>query len=151
MEREDGSSVNYAELGHLHATLGIRQAHFAPMGEALIDSLSEKLGDRFTPELEAAWRAAYKSFSTKLIEAVNILGSLFYGAILGIFLIAFFFKRIGGHATFTAAIAAELGVLACHFFTEIPYLWFNVIGCVGLIILAHGLNPFFAARTRSTS
>lgn len=72
MEREDGSSVNYAELGHLHATLGIRQAHFAPMGEALIDSLSEKLGDRFTPELEAAWRAAYKSFSTKLIEAGNI-------------------------------------------------------------------------------
>jgi len=86
-----------------------------------------------------------------LIEAVNILGSLFYGAILGIFLIAFFFKRIGGHATFTAAIAAELGVLACYFFTEIPYLWFNVIGCVGLIILAHGLNPFFAARARKSS
>jgi uncharacterized sodium:solute symporter family permease YidK len=86
-----------------------------------------------------------------LIEAVNILGSLFYGTILGIFLIAFFFKRIGGNATFTAAIAAELGVLACYFFTEIPYLWFNVIGCVGLIILAHGLNPFFAARTRSAS
>ncbi len=86
-----------------------------------------------------------------LIEAVNILGSLFYGAILGIFIVAFFFKKIGGHATFTAAIAAELGVLACHFFTEIPYLWFNVIGCVGLIILAHGLNPFFAARTRKSS
>lgn len=81
-----------------------------------------------------------------LIEAVNILGSLFYGAILGIFLIAFYFKRIGGHATFAAAIVAELSVLACHFFTDIPYLWFNVIGCVVLIALAHILNPILSPR-----
>jgi Na+/proline symporter len=81
-----------------------------------------------------------------LIEAVNILGSLFYGAILGIFLIAFYFKNIGGHATFIAAITAELIVLACHFFTEIPYLWYNVIGCVVLIALAHLMNPLFTAK-----
>jgi SSS family solute:Na+ symporter len=83
-----------------------------------------------------------------LIEAVNILGSLFYGAILGIFLIAFFLKKIGGNATFIAAIIAELTVLACHFFTEIPYLWFNVIGCVLLIALASLINPLFAAKSR---
>ena len=81
-----------------------------------------------------------------LIEAVNILGSLFYGAILGIFLIAFYFKKVGGHATFIAAIIAELSVLACYFFTEIPYLWFNVIGCVVLIALAHLMNPLFAEK-----
>jgi SSS family solute:Na+ symporter len=81
-----------------------------------------------------------------LIEAVNILGSLFYGTILGIFLIAFYFKKIGGNATFIAAVVAELTVLACYFFTEVPYLWFNVIGCVILIILAHLINPSFAAR-----
>ncbi len=81
-----------------------------------------------------------------LIEAVNILGSLFYGTILGIFLIAFYFKKIGGNATFIAAIIAELTVLGCYFFTEIPYLWFNVIGCVLLITLAHFMNPFFAAK-----
>lgn len=80
-----------------------------------------------------------------LIEAVNILGSLFYGTILGIFLIAFFFKNIGGNATFIAALIAELAVLACYFFTEIPYLWFNVIGCVVLIALAHLMNPMFVA------
>ena len=80
-----------------------------------------------------------------LIEAVNILGSLFYGTILGIFLIAFFFKNIGGNATFIAALIAELAVLACYFFTEIPYLWFNVIGCVVLIALAHLMNPLFVA------
>ncbi|UCE43159.1 MAG: sodium:solute symporter [Candidatus Aminicenantes bacterium] len=81
-----------------------------------------------------------------LIEAVNILGSLFYGTILGIFLIAFYFKKIGGHATFIAAIVAELTVLGCYFFTEIPYLWFNVIGCVLLITLAHLINPLVAAK-----
>jgi Na+/proline symporter len=81
-----------------------------------------------------------------LIEAVNILGSLFYGTILGIFLIAFYFKRIGGNATFIAAIIAEMTVFSCFLFTDIPYLWFNVIGCVILIILAHLLNPLFAAK-----
>lgn len=81
-----------------------------------------------------------------LIEAVNILGSLFYGAILGIFLIAFYFKRIGGNATFIAAIIAETTVLGCFFFSDIPYLWFNVIGCVTLITLAHILNPLLAEK-----
>ncbi len=71
-----------------------------------------------------------------LIEAVNILGSLFYGTILGIFLIAFYIKKVGGNATFTAAIIAEIIVLICFFFTDIPYLWFNVIGCVVLVVLA---------------
>ncbi len=84
-----------------------------------------------------------------LIEAVNILGSLFYGTILGIFLIAFFFKRIGGNATFFAALVAELAVLACYFFTEIPYLWFNVIGCVVLIALAHLMNPLFGSINKN--
>jgi SSS family transporter len=71
-----------------------------------------------------------------LIEAVNILGSLFYGTILGIFLLAFYVKRVGGTATFLAAIIAELLVIACFVFTDIPYLWYNVIGCVVLVLLA---------------
>ncbi|MFZ1291161.1 MAG: sodium:solute symporter [Melioribacteraceae bacterium] len=82
-----------------------------------------------------------------LIEAVNILGSLFYGTILGIFLIAFYFKRINGTAVFYAALLAELIVMVCYFFTSIPYLWFNVIGCLVLIILAHVLNGFISEKT----
>ncbi len=70
-----------------------------------------------------------------LVEAVNILGSLFYGTILGIFLVAFYIKKIGGHAVFIAAIIAEIVVLALFQFTEIPYLWFNFIGCVVVVIL----------------
>ena len=78
-----------------------------------------------------------------LIEAVNILGSIFYGTILGIFLIAFYLKKIGGSATFYSAIIAETVVILCYLFTDIPYLWYNVIGCILLIILAFLINPFF--------
>ncbi|TFH01616.1 MAG: sodium:solute symporter [Calditrichales bacterium] len=71
-----------------------------------------------------------------LIEAVNILGSLFYGTILGIFLVAFYIKKINGNAVFIAAIIAEIFVLLFYFFSNIPYLWFNFIGCVLVIVIA---------------
>ena len=71
-----------------------------------------------------------------LIEAINILGSLFYGTILGLFMIAFFLKRIEGTPTFMAAILAELLVLGCFWFTEIPFLWYNVIGCLSMVMMA---------------
>ena len=69
-----------------------------------------------------------------LVEAVNILGSLFYGSILGIFLVAFYIKSVRGNAVFLAAISAELIVLLLFAVTEIPYLWFNFIGCM-LVVL----------------
>ncbi len=71
-----------------------------------------------------------------LIEAVNILGSLFYGTILGIFLVAFYIKKVGGNSVFIAAIIAEIFVLLLFAFTDIPYLWFNFIGCVIVVVLA---------------
>jgi SSS family transporter len=71
-----------------------------------------------------------------LIEAVNILGSLVYGTILGIFLVAFYLKKVKGTPTFFAALSAELVVLYCFMFTEIPFLWYNVIGCMLVIILS---------------
>jgi Na+/proline symporter len=80
-----------------------------------------------------------KDFGT-LIEAVNILGSLFYGTILGIFLLAFYFKRVSGIAVFYAAIIAELSVCVCWYWTEIPYLWFNALGCIGTILIAIGMS-----------
>jgi SSS family solute:Na+ symporter len=77
--------------------------------------------------------AQYASRLGSLIEAVNILGSLFYGTMLAIFLIAFYLKWIGGTATFWAAFAGEIVVLSCYFFTTIPWLWYNVIGC-GVVV-----------------
>ncbi len=78
-----------------------------------------------------------------LIVAVNILGSLFYGTILGIFLIAFYLKKIRGTATFIGALIAETGVISLYIFTKIPFLWFNLIGCLTVILLSLIFNPFF--------
>lgn len=72
MEHPDQPAVDYAELGKLHTTLGIRKAHFAPMEEALISTLRQTLGDMFDEALEAAWRGAYSEFSAKLISEGNI-------------------------------------------------------------------------------
>lgn len=88
--------------------------------------------------------AQYASRLGSLVEAVNILGSLFYGTILGIFLVAFYLKRVKGGAAFWAALLAEAGVLACFAFTRISFLWFNVIGCLGVVLFAllfHHLTP----------
>lgn len=76
-----------------------------------------------------------------LIEAVNILGSLFYGTILGIFLTAFFIKHVKGTSVFTAAIIAEAAVIGSFLFTDISFLWYNAIGCLLVIGFAVSLNP----------
>jgi len=88
--------------------------------------------------------AQYASRLGSLIEAVNILGSLFYGTILGIFLVAFYLKRVTGGAAFWAALVAEVVVLACFAFTGISFLWYNVVGCVCVVLLSllfHSLAP----------
>ncbi len=71
-----------------------------------------------------------------LIEAVNVVGSLFYGPVLGIFILAFFNKSIKGSVVFSAAIAAELIVLLCYNFSTISYLWYNVVGCLAVLGIA---------------
>jgi SSS family solute:Na+ symporter len=65
-----------------------------------------------------------------LIVAVNKVGSWFYGTMLAIFLLAFYFKRVGGRATFLAALIAELAVFLCARYTDMAWLWWNVVGCV---------------------
>ena len=86
-----------------------------------------------------------------LIEMVNIVGSLFYGTILGIFLVAFFVKRAGGNAVFIAAVLAELFVVTLHILTvngiiTVGYLWYNVIGCSLVIILSLAIQQFIPKR-----
>lgn len=71
-----------------------------------------------------------------LIEAVNILGSLFYGTILGIFLVAFWMKRAKGNATFMAALATEVIVIVIYKLDVISFLWLNVVGCLLVLVLA---------------
>jgi len=78
-----------------------------------------------------------------LIQLVNILGSLFYGTILGVFLVAFFFKKIKGQAVLIGGITAQLAVLSLHFLTvyfpdkfQLGYLWYNAIGSFLVIVTA---------------
>lgn len=80
--------------------------------------------------------ALYASKMGNLIEAVNILGSLFYGTILGIFIVAFYLKKIGGTATFTAAIITEIIVFSCWMLDLMAFLWLNVVGCVLVMLIA---------------
>jgi solute:Na+ symporter, SSS family len=86
--------------------------------------------------------ALYASKLGNLIEAVNILGSLFYGTILGIFLVAFYFKKIGGTATFIAALVTE-AIIFCIWWSDLmAFLWLNVVGCVLVIVLSYVFQQF---------
>jgi Na+/proline symporter len=89
-----------------------------------------------------------------LIEAVNIIGSLFYGTILGIFVAAFFFRWLSSNAVFIAGILAEIVVVIIYFlringYTDISYLWLNLIGCVSVILIAMLLNIVIPRKKRN--
>jgi len=97
--------------------------------------------------LTAAWGLVAIGFALSfrlaenLIQAVNIIGSIFYGVVLGIFLAAFFLPRVGGTAIFWAAIAAQLLVFVLFATLGISYLWYNLIGCAACLLFALALQP----------
>src|SRR5690606_27563196 len=80
--------------------------------------------------------ALYASKLGNLLEAVNILGSLFYGTILGIFIVAFYVKRAGGQAVLTAAIITEIMVVSLWWFDVMAFLWLNLVGCAGVVLFS---------------
>lgn len=86
--------------------------------------------------------AILANFAENLIQFVNIVGSLFYGTILGIFLAAFYVKWVKGTAVFWAALIAEGIVLYCYRFTDIAFLLYNIIGCAAVIGFAILLQLF---------
>jgi len=83
-----------------------------------------------------------------LIEAVNVLGSLFYGVILGVFLVAFYLKQIRGNAVFISAIVIELCIVLLFWKSSIGFLWLNAIGALGVVLLSLLLQPFFNRNTK---
>ena len=89
--------------------------------------------------------ATTASLFENLIQAVNLLGSLFYGTILGIFIVAFYFKNVKSNAVFYCSIAAEIIVVSIHFLNhyqlapywlQMGYLWYNVVGCLLVILFS---------------
>ncbi len=99
--------------------------------------------------------ATTASLFENLIQAVNLLGSLFYGTILGIFIVAFYFRKIQANAVFYAAIFAELIVIVIHYFNTLEnppiwlkmgYLWYNLVGCSLVVIFGYLLQSLIRQK-----
>ncbi len=114
-----------------------------------------RVAKRFTAiwGLFAIGFALFVSFAENLIEALNIVASIFYPALLGVFVVAFFFKHVKGSAVFWAAVAAQIVVLVIFFVGkahpayEIGYLWLNPIGCAACVLFSLGLQAIGVGRS----
>ncbi|MBT8232296.1 MAG: sodium:solute symporter [Saprospiraceae bacterium] len=93
--------------------------------------------------------ASYGTLYENLIQFVNIIGSIFYGTILGIFLVAFYFKKIGGNTVFYSGVIVQIGVFVIYKLDVVPFLWLNLIGALGVIILSHILMMFLKEKSKS--
>jgi Na+/proline symporter len=143
-------SSKAAELAALGTTTTIDfWRHFRPLAAA-DEARNMRVARRFT----ALWGvfavafALFVGFAENLIEAINILGSIFYGVLLGLFLVAFFLRRVGGHAVFFAAVIAQALVIVMFFTLSIGYLWYNLIGCVACIVFSVALQALMPPRER---
>ncbi|NRR92686.1 sodium:solute symporter [Winogradskyella undariae] len=91
--------------------------------------------------------ACFADLAENLIQLVNIIGSIFYGNVLGIFLLAFFFKYIKGNAVFVGALITQAIVVIGWYFDWMPYLWLNLFGCVVVIFIANLLQIMTPKKT----
>jgi SSS family solute:Na+ symporter len=92
--------------------------------------------------------ASIGSLFENLIQFVNIIGSIFYGTILGIFLSAFLIRQISSTGVFIGALIAQSIVLICFWTTDIGFLWYNVIGCGSVILCGLLLTPLVKNRRK---
>ncbi len=108
------------------------------MNPKVDDARALALSKRFT----AVWGLIAIAFALvasrldNLIQAVNILGSIFYGPMLGVFLVGFFLKKVRGTPVFWAVLVAQALVIAVFIASDIGFLWYNVIGCAAVVVLA---------------
>jgi len=93
--------------------------------------------------------ALFANLVENLIQAINIVGSVFYGVVLALFLVAFFLKRVGGTAAFWAALAAQTLVFVLYFSLNISYLWYNFIGCAACVLLSLLIQAALSPNTGS--
>jgi Na+/proline symporter len=137
-----------AELTALSTTTTIDfWRYFRPLAAA-DEARNVRVARRFTAVwgLAAVTFALLAGFAENLIEAVNIVGSIFYGVVLGIFLVAFFFRRVGGSEVFVAALLAQALVITMFLSLNIGYLWYNLIGCAACIAFSMLLQTVLRPR-----
>jgi Na+/proline symporter len=100
------------------------------------------------------WAVAFAQYGRNfgaLIEAVNVVGSLFYGGLLGVFVLAFFFKTVGANGAFFGVLAGEAAIFAAALFTNVSFLWYNVIGCVTVVATALLVSRSFDRGSKTFS
>ena len=144
-------SSKAAELAALGTTTTIDLwRHFRPLAAA-DEARNVRVARRFTAlwGVFAVGFALFAGFAENLIEAINILGSIFYGVLLGLFLVAFFLRRVGGSAVFFAAVIAQALVIVMYFSLNIGYLWYNLIGCAACIAFSLALQAVLPPRARA--
>ncbi|MGC4081634.1 MAG: hypothetical protein QM736_05850 [Vicinamibacterales bacterium] len=87
------------------------------------------------------------TLAENLIQFANIVASIFYGVVLGLFLVAFFLKWVRGTAVFWGALVAQVLVFVLYATLSISYLWYNVIGCVACMFFAVIFQLFLPKQT----
>jgi Na+/proline symporter len=137
-----------AELNALGTTTTIDLWRHVRRLAAADETRNVRVARRFTAlwGVVAVAFALFAGFAENLIEAINILGSIFYGVLLGIFLVGFFLRRVGGHAAFFAAVTAQALVIVMYFSLNIGYLWYNLIGCAACLAFSLLLQALLPAR-----
>lgn len=93
--------------------------------------------------------ALFANLVENLIQAINIVGSVFYGVFLALFLVAFFLKHVGGTAIFWAALGAQILVFILYCALNISYLWYNLIGCAACVLLSLIIQLFLRPNTQT--
>jgi hypothetical protein len=117
----------------------VYQRHFHRQGTDRHFLLASRVATVFWGLYAVAFANFAQGFGA-LIEAVNQVGSLFYGSMLGVFVVAFFMKRAGGTAAFWGVLAGQATTFAVARFTPIAYLWYNMIGCLVVLAVAWAIS-----------
>jgi len=144
-------SSKASELAALGTTTTIDfWRHFRPLAAA-DEARNVRVARRFTAlwGVVAVAFALFAGFAENLIESINILGSIFYGVLLGLFVVAFFLRRVGGPAVCFAAVTAQALVIVMYFTLNIGYLWYNLIGCAACIAFSVALQTLLPPRARA--
>ncbi len=147
----------------LFAAMGSAAGELSALGQTTALDLWQRLGRpqgtdqqklRAARICTAAWGGAVVVFASlasmldNLIQAINIIGSLFYGVILGIFLCALWLRQLGGRAVVLGALLAQGSVIALFFATDIGFLWYNLIGCALVVLLSALVRPWVGGSWR---
>lgn len=131
------ASTTTIDIYKRNVAIGRTEAHYVNASKWLT----------FVWGLVAIGIACVANLVDNLIQLVNIIGSVFYGNVLGIFLLAFFIKYVKGTSVFIAAIITQLIIFVIYFMDVLPYLWLNLIGCAIVMILAIFIQTFIKSDT----